>query len=405
MNAIIIGNGVAGMKIAEEFRSIDAEASIDVFSDEPYGYYSRIWLPEVVAGTKSVDAIIMRNEAWYDQKSIVFHPSTKVSSISPADKTITLENGEIKAYNKLFVCTGASNSIPPITNASIPGVFTIRTIDDALAVKDWIQGKETAVCIGGGLLGLEAARNLETAGLRVTVVEVFPRLLPKQLCQTSSSILQEKIQEIGIKTIVNTTVEEILGSDTVTGVKLASGEELPADVVLVSAGIKARVDLAREAGLEVNKGVVVNEFMQTNDPDIYAAGDVIEFQGRGWGIIPAALEQATLAAKHAAGVEVEPYQPTTPSNKLKIIDFDVMSVGSMILDDEDDQCRVFISKNELAGVYKKFVVKDEKLIGAILLDAKEDEAFVSQNINKPISEADLVEHMKIEKREAPQAEE
>jgi nitrite reductase (NADH) large subunit len=396
MKLVIIGNGVAGMKVAEDVRKYSSSIKIELYSDEQYGYYSRVWLPEIISGAKTPESIITHDAKWYKDKRIGFYPGTRIASIDPKERTMVIDPGKRVSYDKLCICTGASCSIPPIKNANVKGVFTLRTIDDALAIKDYIKGKKRAVCIGGGLLGLEAARNVKKTGLDTTVVEVFPRLLPRQLCSTSAGILNEKIHGLGIDTVLGATVEEILGTDHVTGVKLAGTKVLEADVVLVSAGIKPRLDLATKAGLKVNKGLVVNEFMQTSDENVFAAGDVVEFGGRGWGIIPAALEQAAVAAKKIAGAPSGSYTPTTPSNKLKIMDFDVMSTGTAILDDADQNCKVFISKDEVKGVFKKFVLRDGKLVGSILLQAKKDEGFVAQNINKEVSEEEIQKHVDVQ---------
>ncbi|MBN2151620.1 MAG: NAD(P)/FAD-dependent oxidoreductase [Candidatus Lokiarchaeota archaeon] len=389
MRLVVVGNGVAGMKVAEDVRKYDSSAQIILFDEERYGYYSRVWLPALVSGAKTPESIIMRDADWYKARSIDFRPGTRVTRIDPKGRRVTAEPGGTLDYDKLCIATGASCNLPPFKNAGITGVFTLRTIDDAISFKEYIKGKKRAVCIGGGLLGLEAARNVKKAGLDTTVVEVFPRLLPRQLCSTSAGMLTEQVHGLGIGTVLGATVEEILGTDHVTGVKLAGNRILDADVVLVSAGIKPRTDLAVEAGLKVNKAVVVDEFMQTSDENIFAAGDVVEFGGKGWGIIPAALEQAAVAAKRIAGEPCEPYTPTVPSNKLRIMDFDVMSAGSAILDDADQNCRVFISKDEMRGVFKKFVVRDGKLVGSILLQAKNDEGFVSRNINKEVPEEEI----------------
>lgn len=395
MKLIIIGNGIAGVKVAEVVRRFSDEIDIDLFTDENYGYYSRVWLPQLISGEKTAEEIIMHDAVWYASKNIGYHQGTKVAGIDPVTKQILLDSGDSVPYDVLCICTGASCNVPPFKNVEVKGVFTLRTIDDALAIKAYIKGKKNAVCIGGGLLGLEAARNVAKAGINTTVVEILPRLLPRQMCSTSATILEEKINNLGIKTITGANVDEILGKDHVTGVKLADGNILKADVVLISSGIKPRLEIFQDASLTINKGLVVNEFMQTNDETIYAAGDVIEYNNRGWGIIPAAVDQAEIAGKRIAGEPCDPYEPTVPSNKLKIMDFDVMAVGTMILDDEDEECKVFISKDELQGVYKKFVMRDSKLIGSILISAKDDEQFVADNINKEISEDDVQARLSI----------
>ncbi len=402
MRVLIIGNGIAGSTVANEVRKYRDDHEIHVFSDERYGYYSRVWLPEVISGLKNVDKIIMRDDAWYAKKNINLHVETRITSIDVKKREIMTEKGETMSFDKACICTGASNFVPPIKNASVNGVFTLRTIDDALAIKTYVQGKKNAVCIGGGLLGLEAARNLVKAGLNVTVIEYFPRLLPRQLCTTSAEILREKINTMGIRTILGANVAEILGNDAVSGITLSNGTTLDADMVLVSTGIRARLDVIKGSGLKVNKGLVVDEYMRVlmengNPSDaIFAAGDVVEFQEKGWGIIPAALDQAAIASKMIAGVECEPYTPTIPSNKLKIMDFDLMSTGTAILDDAGENCRVFISKDEAKGIFKKFVVRDGKLVGSILLEAKDEEGFVTKKMNKDVSEEEIQEHVRLD---------
>ena len=395
MKVIIIGNGVAGMTVAQNLRRYKEDFEIHTYTDEDYGYYSRVWLPQLISEKKTADSIIMRDAIWYAEKNIQYHQNIQVISIDPQEKIVKLENGKKETYDKLCVCTGARNFIPPIKNANINGVFTLRTIDDALKIREYIKDKERIICIGGGLLGLETAKNIRDTGKNVTVVEYFPRLLPKQLCNTSATILEDKINNLGIRTILGTTAEEILGENTVKGVRLTNGSELEGGAIVISAGIRANLDLVKDAGLKINKCLVVNEYMQTSDPDIYAAGDVIEYNERGWGIIPAALDQANIAAKCIASKNCEAYESTTPSNKLKILDFDLMSTGSAILGDAQGDCKVFISKDEMKGVFKKFVLRDGKLIGSILLESKNDESFVKKNINKDVSEEEVKQRLVI----------
>ncbi|MHA1681820.1 MAG: NAD(P)/FAD-dependent oxidoreductase [Promethearchaeota archaeon] len=385
MNVVIIGNGVAGVTVASKLRTLDPDVSITIYTEENYGYYSRIGLPGLISGEKTVENIVMRKAEWYDGKGIKLHLSTRVEAVDAKRKTVTLEGGDVVSFNKLCISTGAHNWMPPVDNSGIDGVFTLRTIDDALDIKQYVVDKKRVVCVGGGVLGLEASRKLKKLGLDVTIVEYFPRLLSRQLCSSSSRIFNEKINDLGLKTILGTTAAAIIGRDAVEGVRLKDGRELPADALLVSAGIRPNVEFLKGSGLMVDRCLVVNEYLQTSHPDIYAAGDVAEFQGKSWGIIPAALEQGAIVARHLLGLETEPYAGTTPSNTLKIMDFDLMSTGTAILGDADDECKVFIAKDEEKGIFKKFVVKDDKLIGAILLESKTDEKFVKKNLNKKVS--------------------
>lgn len=392
MKLIVIGNGVAGLKVAEDVKKLRPESDVSIYTDEPYGYYSRIWLPELISGNKTVKKLIMRDDDWYKAKGIEFHRGTTVSKIDVDEKRVHLDDGSTDHYDELCICTGARNFVPPFKNHDATGVFTLRTIDDALAIRDYLKGKEKAVCIGGGLLGLEAARQLQVAGLDVTVVEYFPRLLPKQLCGDSARLFEKKIIDLGMHVITGTTAEEVIVDDggVATKVKLKNGEVIVAGLVLVSAGIRARHDLASDAGIEVNKCIVVDERMHTSADHVWAAGDAVEFNNQGWGIIPAALEQAAVAAAHIAGSETaEPYAGTTMSNTLKILDFDLMSTGKVAFDSPEEDCKVFISKDEARGIYKKFVTRQGKLIGAILLESKKDQRKVKQLMDKAISDEEI----------------
>ncbi|MHA1791364.1 MAG: NAD(P)/FAD-dependent oxidoreductase [Promethearchaeota archaeon] len=231
---------------------------------------------------------------------------TVVEEIIPDKKQVITGGHQKLDYNKLFICTGFHNYVPPIENVTLEGVFSLRTLSDALEIKSYVQDKKEVTCIGGGFLGLELARNLIKAGLQVTVIEFFPRLLPRQLCDESSSVFRKKMEELGIKTRLDSVVTKIIGKQRAEAVELKNGDVLPADAVFVSAGVRPNVEIASSAGLMVNKGIVVNEFLQTSDENIYAVGDVAEFNGKFWAIIPAARDQAPIAAKHALGLKVEP---------------------------------------------------------------------------------------------------
>ena len=366
---IIIGNGVAGATAAEVIRKNNKDISISIYSDEPYPFYSRIKLPHFLGDEIKQEDTYIYNADWYKEKGIEFYPGTKIKKIETDKKYIITEKEEKGEYDKLLLATGSTNFVPPIKGREKKGFFTLRIIRDVLSIKEYSLKNKKAVLIGGGLLGLEAARGLRVRGLDVTVVEFFPRLLPRQLDEKGGKVLQRLIEKIGIKVVLNAQSEEVMGGDKVAGLKLKDGRMVDCDLIIISAGITPRIELAKEAGISVNKGIVVNERFETNIKGIYAAGDCAEFQGRIYGLWTASTEQGTIAGNNIAGVDTV-YSGTTPSTTLKIVGIDLTSIGNV--NPEGEGFKELIREDGSNGVYKKLVIKDGKIVGAILLgDTKE----------------------------------
>ncbi|HAP66575.1 MAG TPA: NAD(P)/FAD-dependent oxidoreductase [Nitrospinae bacterium] len=366
---IIIGNGVAGATAAEVIRKNNKDISISIYSDEPYPFYSRIKLPHFLGDEIKQEDTYIYNADWYKEKGIEFYPRTKIKKIEPDKKVIITEKEEKAEYDKLLLATGSTNFVPPIKGREKKGFFTLRIIRDVLSIKEYSLKNKKAVLIGGGLLGLEAARGLRVRGLDVTVVEFFPRLLPRQLDEKGGKVLQRLIEKIGIKVVLNAQSEEVMGGDKVAGLKLKDGRMVDCDLIIISAGITPRIELAKEAGISVNKGIVVNERFETNIKGIYAAGDCAEFQGRIYGLWTASTEQGTIAGNNIAGVDTI-YSGTTPSTTLKIVGIDLTSIG--VVNPEGEGFKELIREDGSNEVYKKLVIKDGKIVGAILLgDTKE----------------------------------
>jgi len=378
MRFVIIGNGAAGITAAAQIAQAAPGSAIDVYTNEKYPYYPRPRLPELLAGTIKVEDLYFHNDAWYERRGIRVHLSTPVTAIAPERHEITLGDGKAISYDRLLLAAGARSFVPPITNADkLQGVFTMRNIDDVLAIRAYAAGKEQAVVIGGGLLGLEAARALRQLGLDTTVVEFAPYLLPRQLDKEGAAILTAIMEKLGLQVVANAATESILddGAGRVRGVALKDGRTLDADLVLISAGVRSNLDLARPAGIAVNKGVTVDAHMQTDAPDVFAAGDVAEFNGIVWGIVPAALEQGRVAGLNMAGQETT-YADITPSNTLKVAGVDLTSVGNVNPEGEGyEQLRRTDQDN---GIYKKFVLQNGRLVGAILLGDPKPVAVVSR---------------------------
>lgn len=378
---IIIGNGVAGATAAEVIRKKNKDVSISVYSDEPYPFYSRIKLPHFLGDEIKQEDTYIYNTDWYKEKGIEFYPGTKIKKIEPDKKFIITEKEEKDEYDKLLLATGSTNFVPPIKGREKKGFFTLRTIRDVLSIKEYSLKNRNAIMIGGGLLGLEAARGLKVRGLDVTVVEFFPRLLPRQLDEKGAKVLRKLIEKVGIKIVLNAQSDEVLGGDKVTGLKLKDGRNVDCNLIIISAGIAPRIELAKEAGISINKGIIVNERFETNIKGIYAAGDCAEFQGRIYGLWTASTEHGTVAGNNIAGVDTV-YSGTTPSTTLKIVGIDLTSIGNV--NPEGEGFKEIIREDGSDDIYKKLVIKDGKIVGAILLGDTKDVRAVGKLIKNNV---------------------
>ena len=389
---IIIGNGVAGATAAEVIRKKNKDISISVYSDEPYPFYSRIKLPHFLGDEIKQENTYIYNTDWYKEKRIELYSGTKIKKIEPDKKSIVTERDEKVSYDKLLLATGSTNFIPPIKGREKNGFFTLRTIGDVLSIKEYSLNNKKAVLIGGGLLGLEAARGLRVRGLDVTVVEFFPRLLPRQLDEKGAKVLQRLIEKMGINIVLNAQSDEVLGEDKVAGLKLKDGRNVDCNLIIISAGITPRIEIAKEAGISVNKGIIVNERFETNVKGIYAAGDCAEFKERIYGLWTASTEQGTVAGNNIAGVDTV-YSGTTPSTTLKIVGIDLTSIGvvnppspTSPLEGEGkgEGYRELIREDGSDDIYKKLVIKDGKIVGAILLGDTKDVRAVGKLIKNNV---------------------
>lgn len=359
---IIIGNGVAGNAAAESIRKYDKNGIIHMFSREKVPFYYVPALPDFVAGEKPAHKIIIHNASWYEQQNIELHLASEVTGIDPQQKVVTTGRGEQLSYDRLLLATGGCAFVPPIKGADLPGVMTLRTLEDAETLKRAAQNARRVVLIGGGLLGLEAGNGLRKLGLEVAVVEFFPRLLPRQMDAPGAAMLQRQMKAMGFTFYLGAKTQEISRKDDRLEVVLEGGEKIPADLVLISAGVRPELTLAKALGLEIDKGVKVDDHMRTGLPDIYAAGDLIEHRGRFYGIWPAAQEQGRVAGANMAG-QPEIYQGTVPSNVLKVVGIDLMAAGEI---DAEGQLEAVLFQDEAQKIYRKVVLKDNVIIGAIL---------------------------------------
>jgi len=375
---LIIGNGVAGNAAAENIRKHDPEGKIAVFSRESRPFYYVPALPEYLAGAKAADQIIIHPQSWYDRHRIDLHLNTRITQIDPARKFVETDQGERFPFDKLLLATGGNSFVPPMQGADSPGVFTLRTLADADRIKQAAAPAKTALLIGGGLLGLEAGNGLRQMGLAVVVVEFFPRLLPRQLDAAGAAILQRQMEDMGFTFHLGAKTREIAAGPDGLTVNLESGEQLKGDLVLISAGVRPDLSLAQALGLNIDKGVKVDDTMKTSRDGIYAAGDLIEHRGRFYGIWPAAMEQGAVAGAAMAG-QAAKYEGTLPSNVLKVVGVDLVAAGDI---DADGKLTAVVHTDSAKKIYRKLVIRDNLLVGAILLGDIRGSAEIQAAIGK-----------------------
>ena len=380
MNVVIIGNGVAGVTTARIIKEKNPETQVCVYTDESSPYYPRPRLYEVLSGEAEPEDVVVFSEEWYRKKGITVQLNRKASSIDTKRKELLLDDQTRVSYDTLLLANGGHSFVPPIKGADKTGVFTLRTISDALRIKEFTENTQKAIVIGGGLIGLEFASSLKKLGQQVTVVELFPRLLPRQLDPDGAALLKNRIESLGINIVLGVKTAEILGKETVSGIMLDNGKKVPGDLVLVSAGMRSNTELASEAGIKVNRGVVVDEHLRTSADDVYAIGDVAEYEGTVYGIIPAALEQASNAAANMLGGEHANYTGTVPSNTLKIVGIDLTSMG--LVNPEEQTYEEIKRTDAPKGVYTKLVLDKGKIVGAILLGTKKGVTSIRKLIAK-----------------------
>jgi nitrite reductase (NADH) large subunit len=373
---VIVGNGVAGVTAAQSLVQADPAVEVHIFGEEPYPYYQRPQLWEFLAGEIEQQTLYFRPPEWYAARGIQVHLGARVTALDPAEHRLTLADGgstKFVVYDRLLLATGAQPFVPPFAGADracgehrrTDGVFTLRTFDDAQAMKAYASDVHSAVVIGCGLLGLETARALLSLGLDVTMIESEPHLLPRQLDAEGAQVLQASLEAMGLRFLTDAATETILGNERVTGVRLKDGRVVEGALVLISTGIRSRVELARAAGLEVNRGVVVDEQLRTSAADVYAAGDVAESEGIVYGIIPAAIEQAQVAAANMVADGSAIYSGTVPATTLKIVGIDLTSLGDATA--TGDEFVVLRQVDPTIGVYRRLTLRDGKIVGAILL--------------------------------------
>lgn len=369
MKYLIIGNGVAGTTAAHNIRLKDSSGEITILTEENTPFYSRIRLIDFLAGEASAEDVIMRKPAWYDENRINLVLDKKIISLDTHKKEVRTSSDEKFVYDRLLLATGSHSFVPPIPGARLDGVFTLRTLDDAEAIKEYARGIEEVLLIGGGVLGLEVGNALRKSGKKISVVEFFPRLLPRQMDFEGSRILCAQMEEMGFRFHLGTKTQELIGRDTVKSAHLDDGSEVRADMAIISAGVRANTALAKEADITCGQaGIVVDDGMRTSSADVFAAGDSVEHRGRMYGIWPAAEAQGRIAGTNMAGGD-EKFEGMTPSNVLKVVGIELAAAGDI---DAEGRCQSVIKKDEVRHLYLKLVHEDDALTGCIILGTKKN---------------------------------
>jgi len=337
---------------------------ITVFGDETHVNYNRIQLSSVLAGEKEADDIVLNGLDWYLENNIDLRLGVRITGVDPVARTVTGDDGSVTPYDKLLLATGSSALIPAIAGSDKDGVFCFRNLNDTQAMLERVKPGLKTVVIGGGLLGLEAARGLQLRGADVTVVHLMSTLMERQLDPTGGKYLQDKIEALGVKVLLSHSTTAILGDGHVEGISFVNGYRMEADLVVIAVGIRPNVELARQAGLNVNRGIVVNDYLETSDPHIFAVGECVEHKGIVYGLVAPLYEQGKILAATITGNRGPRYEGSIPEARLKIMGVDVFSAGFV-----QDAAGVEAVRYEDAslGIYKKLTLRDGRLAGVILI--------------------------------------
>ena len=363
---IVIGNGMAGVKTLEHLLAIAPNFyDITVFGTELHPNYNRILLSPVLAGEMTLADIVINDRAWYADRGITLHLGKTITRIDRKRRIVTADDDTVAPYDRLLLATGSSAVKLPIPGNDLKGVLTYRDIGDTEAMIDFSRTAQKAVVIGGGLLGLEAANGLALRGMQVTVAHVMPWLMERQLDQNAANTLQRALETRGIEFRLGASTTEITGIDgKVSSVTFKSGESIESDLVVMAVGIRPNVWLAESCGLQINRGVVVDDSLQTYDPRIYAVGECVAHRGVSYGLVAPLYDMAKVCATHLAEVGSHYYLGTVPSTRLKVTGVDVFSAGNFM---GTSTSQALVLKVPLSGIYRKLVLENDLLIGSVLI--------------------------------------
>ena len=383
---LIIGNGIAGLSAAREIRKNDPEGTITMVSNEEYLTYYRLNLTKSLSKDTNPDELIINNQSWYDDRNIKVILSKIVEKIDTKNNIVVLDDSNTINYEKLLIATGAKPFIPPIHGKFKEGVFALRTLKDLKYIEEYLKDKDRVTIIGGGLLGLEAAWSLKELGKHVNIIEFAPYLLPRQLDKELGDKLASKIEEHGLRICLPFTADEIIGDTKAEGIIINNGDIIKSDAILVSSGIRPNLDLIRDTDIIFDKGIIVNSNLLTNIDNIYAAGDVVEFENMVIGLWTTSNEQGKIAGANMTGKKEE-YNHPKLFTSLNIGDIEIFSAGDIQVFDQ-----VYEYNDLSKDIHHKLFTTDGKITGVILFgDLKQ----MNNLRNAVVSNMELEEYLKI----------
>ncbi len=361
---VVVGNGMAAMRTVEELLALAPDLyDITVFGAEPHGNYNRILLSPLLAGEKSVADIMLHTREWYRAQGITLHAGDPVEHIDRRRRVVRSRAGLEVGYDRLLLATGSTPFILPVPGHQLPGVIAFRDIQDVDTMLEAARNHRHAVVIGGGLLGLEAANGLLRQGMQVTVVHVSAVLMNQQLDQPAAQLLQQALESRGLRFLLNAHTAEIVGAERVTAVRFKDGGEIPADLVVMAAGVRPNIALAQRAGLHCERAIVVDDTLQSYDPRVYAVGECVQHRSATFGLVAPIWEQARVCGAHLAGAGHRRYVQRATATKLKVTGVDLYSAGDFVGGEGSED---LVLRDPRRGVYKRLIVRGNRLAGAVL---------------------------------------
>ena len=393
LKLVMVGNGMAGVRTLEELLKLAPDLyEITVFGAEPHPNYNRILLSPVLAGEQTFEEIVLNDLDWYKDNNIDLRLGRKVVAIDRRNRVVTADDGSSAEYDRLLLATGSLPFILPVPGNRLEGVIAYRDIADTITMMETAKTHSHAVVIGGGLLGLEAANGLKQRGMDVTVVHLSDWLLERQLDKTSGKLLQSALEARGIHFRLNEQTDELLdnGEGRVCAIQFKSGDVIPADLVVMAAGIRPNTELAEKSGIPCQRGILVNDTMQTYDPRVYSIGECANHRGTAYGLVAPLFDQAKVCANHLAQLGFARYQGSVTSTKLKVTGIDLFSAGDFM---GGEGTETITLSDPIGGVYKKLVIKDDVLVGGCLYGDTADGGWYFRQIKEGANIAQIRDHL------------
>lgn len=383
-SVVIIGSGIGGLTVAQTVRTADSESQITIVGSEDFYPYNRIKLSKSLERDVTEEELLVKPKSWYDENNIKLLKGVAATRIFTGEKSVLLSDGSVLQYDKLVLANGAESFIPPVEGTDKKGVFSLRTLDDSWAIRDYMKHAENVLVIGGGVLGLENAYSLASQGKNVTVLEMADWLMPRQLDREASQILESKLKDAGVEILFGTSASKLTGDSRVEGYETSDGEHHSAEMVIFSTGIRPNTEIDIDAELKINKGIVVNSKMETSVPDIYAVGDIAELDGRVYGLWSISTLQAKVAGENILGNNSE-FKDGSTMMSLNSFGLYLFSVGNISVEKPD-----YTLTGESSS-YRKVVVKDGIPVGGIIFDDANKAIALKRLIEKgePVEKSDL----------------